>query len=148
MQYYKRIQVTLVIDLINSEKNMEEVKTLSCIQNCENAQNLYHGHTLWNRFVECLTYCAVIYIISGILILCLNPSLILQLSVVDCLFGWLYVVFGMFLKLPIITIIMSVITFFLFIAYLIKSERLFLYLFGLFYCYFSPFSFLLILSIY
>ena len=78
MQYYKRIQVTLVIDLINSEKNMEEVKTLSCIQNCENAQNLFHGHTLWNRFVECLTYCAVIYIISGILILCLNPSLILH----------------------------------------------------------------------
>ena len=136
-----------MIDLTNSEKNMEEVKTLSFIQNCENAQSLFRGHTLWNRIVKCLSFCAVIYIISGILILCLNPGLILQLSFVDCLFGWLYVILGLFLKLPIFTIAMSVITLASFIAYLISSESFFLYLFGIFYCYFSPLSFLLVLSI-
>ena len=126
---------------------MEEVKTLSFIQNCENARSLFRGHTLWNRIVKCLSFCAVIYIISGILILCLNPGLILQLSFVDCLFGWLYVILGLFLKLPIFTIAMSVITLASFIAYLISSESFFLYLFGIFYCYFSPLSFLLVLSI-
>ena len=132
---------------MNSEKNMEEVKTLSCIQNCENAQSLFRGHTLWNRIVKCLSFCAVIYIISGILILCLNPGLILQLSFVDCLFGWLYVIFGIFIKLPILTMVMTVITFSSFVAYLKSAEKLFLYLFGILYCYFSPLSFLLILSI-
>lgn len=136
-----------MIDLINSEKNMEEVKTLSCIQNCENAQSLFHGRTLWNRFIECFSICAAVYIISGIFILCLNPSLILQLSFVNCLFGELYVIFGMFLKLPILTIVMTVITLSSFVAYLKSAERIFLYLFGIFYFYFSPLNFLLILSI-
>ena len=72
---------------------------------------------------------------------------ILQLSFVDCLFGELYVIFGMFLKLPILTIVMTVITLSSFVAYLKSAERIFLYLFGIFYFYFSPLSFLLILSI-
>jgi len=126
---------------------MEEVKTLSCIQNYENAKSLFHGHTLWNRFIGCISICAAVYIISGIFILCLNPSLILQLSFVDYLFGWLYVIFGMFLMLPIFSTIMSAIALSAFTAYLICSERAFLYIFALFYCYFSPLSFLLILSI-
>lgn len=132
---------------MNSEKNMEEVKTLSCIQNCENAKSLFHGRTLWNRFIECISICAAVYIISGIFILCLNPSLILQLSFVDCLFGWLYVIFGMFIKLPILTMVMTVITLSSLVAYLKSAEKLFLYLFGILYCYFSPLIFLLILSI-
>lgn len=126
---------------------MEEDKTSSYTQNYTSAQSLLHGHTLLNRLVICLFIFYSIYIISGIVLLFFNPRLIVQFSIVEILFGWLSVIFGLFIKLPVVTSIAVIIDLLLCTAYLFSSDKFFLYWYGVLNCYFSPLSFLLILSI-